>query len=133
MSKSCKTFYLATISSSIKVTSWFKELGCINAIKREHKSTHTSIQNLTRKLQPKLDVSSVLDEWKMLQADQEVDKFDTDIYVLIITGMLFSACLLGCKIWILINDIIIIENKSQTGSGISNSFRNLLIKVSGYP
>ena len=34
------------------------------------KSTDTSIQNLSKKLQPQLDVSSLLDEWKWLQADQ---------------------------------------------------------------
>ena len=42
------------------------------------KSTDTSIQNLSKKLQPQLNVSSVLDEWKLPQADQEVSELDTN-------------------------------------------------------
>ena len=54
-----------------------RDLGCLNPLKRTRKSTDTSIQNLTRKLQPQLDVSSVLDEWRLLQADQEVSELDS--------------------------------------------------------
>ena len=50
-----------------------RDLGCLNALKRDRKSTDSSIQNLSTKLQPQLDVSSVLDEWKLLQADKELD------------------------------------------------------------
>ena len=55
-----------------------RDLGCLNPLKRDRKSTDASIQNLSKKLQPQLDVSSVLDEWKLLQADQEVSELDTN-------------------------------------------------------
>ena len=41
------------------------------------KSTDTSIQNLTKKLQPQLEVIPVLDEWKCLQNDREVSELDS--------------------------------------------------------
>ena len=55
-----------------------RDLGCLNPLKRHRKSTDSSIQNLSKKLQPQLDVSSVLDEWKLLQAHQEVSELDTN-------------------------------------------------------
>ena len=55
-----------------------RDLGYLNPLKRGRKSINASIQNLTRKLQPQLDVPSVLDEWKLLQADQKVSELDTN-------------------------------------------------------
>ena len=77
-----RAFYVATVSH---LQSWLplgnklsRDLGCLNPLKRDWKSTDASIQNLSKKLQPQLDVSSVLDEWKLLQADQEVSELDTN-------------------------------------------------------
>ena len=49
-----------------------KDLGCFNPLSRNEKTTLISIQNLTRKLQPTLDVSAVTDEWKLLQVDEDI-------------------------------------------------------------
>ena len=46
-----------------------KDLGCLNPLKRERKSTTISIQNHSRKLLPEIDTTAVLDEWKLYQSD----------------------------------------------------------------
>ena len=53
-----------------------RDLGCFIPLKRHQKSTDSSIQNISKELQPQLDVSSVLDECKFLQVDQEVSELD---------------------------------------------------------
>ena len=58
-----------------------RDLGCLNSLKRHAKPKDSSIQNLSKKLQPRLDVSSVLDQWKLLQADQEVFELDANQWV----------------------------------------------------
>ena len=77
-----RAFYVATVSHvQLRLplgNKLLRDLGCLNRLKRDRKSTDASIQNLTRKLQPQLDVPSVLDEWKLLQADQEVSEVDTN-------------------------------------------------------
>ena len=56
-----------------------KDLGCLNPLKRERKSTTISIQNLSRKLlRPELDTAAVLDEWKLYQNDGDISDIDTD-------------------------------------------------------
>ena len=49
-----------------------KDLGCLNPLKRERKSTAISIQNLLRKLLPEFDTAAVLDEWKLYQNDGDI-------------------------------------------------------------
>ena len=77
-----RTFYVVTeshLQSRLPLgNKLLRDLGCLNPLKRHRKSTDSSIQNLSKKLQPQLDVSSVLDEWKFLQADQEVSELDTN-------------------------------------------------------
>ena len=48
------------------------QLGCLNPTKRDRKSTVTSIQSNTSALQPEVNVSEVLDEWKLFQVDNDV-------------------------------------------------------------
>ena len=55
-----------------------KDLGCLNPLKRERKSTTISIQNLSRKLLPDFDTAAVLDEWKLYQNDGDISDIDTD-------------------------------------------------------
>ena len=55
-----------------------KDLGCLNPLKRERKSTTISIQNLSRKLLPEFDTAAVLDEWKLYQNDGDISDIDTD-------------------------------------------------------
>ena len=56
-----------------------KDLGCLNPLKRERKSTTISIQNLSMKLlRPELDTAAVLDEWKLYQNDGDISDIDTD-------------------------------------------------------
>ena len=54
------------------------DLGCLNPLKRERKSTTISIQNLSRKLLPEFDTAAVLDEWKLYQNDGDISEVDTD-------------------------------------------------------
>ena len=49
-----------------------RQLGCLNPKKRDRKSTVTSIESITCALQPKVNVSEVLDEWKLFQVDNDV-------------------------------------------------------------
>lgn len=76
-----RAFYVATVSHlQLRLplgNKLLRDLGCLNPLKRNRKSTDTSIQNLTRKLQPQLEVTSVLDEWKCLQEDREVSELDS--------------------------------------------------------
>ena len=53
-----------------------RQLGCLNPLKREKKSTVTSIQSIAMKLQPKVDPSEVTDEWKLFQVDNELPAYD---------------------------------------------------------
>ena len=55
-----------------------KDLGCLNPLKRERKSTIISIQNLSRKLLPDFDTAAALDEWKLYQNDGNISDVDTD-------------------------------------------------------
>ena len=55
-----------------------KDLGCLNPLKRERKSTTISIQNLSRKLLPEFDTAAVLDEWKLYQNDGDISDIDSD-------------------------------------------------------
>ena len=53
-----------------------RQLGCLNPLKREKKSTVTSIQSIAMKLQPKVDPSEVTDEWKLFEVDNELPAYD---------------------------------------------------------
>ena len=55
-----------------------KNLGCLNPLKRERKSTPISIHNLSRKLLPEFDTAGVLDKWKLYQNDGDISDIDTD-------------------------------------------------------
>ena len=57
-----------------------KDLGYLNPLKRERKSTTISIQNLSRKLLPEFDTAAVLDEWKLCTYlnDGDISDIDTD-------------------------------------------------------
>ena len=56
-----------------------RDLGCLNPSKRSKRSTVISVQNIARKLQPQLDISIVQDEWKVYQADIEVDTLQENL------------------------------------------------------
>ena len=49
-----------------------RQLGCLNPKKRDRKSTVASIESITCVLQPKVNVSEVVDEWKLFQVDSDV-------------------------------------------------------------
>ena len=55
-----------------------RDLGCLNPLKRERKSTTISIQNLSRKLLPEFDTAAVLDYWTLYQNDGDISDIDTD-------------------------------------------------------
>ena len=45
----------------------FQQLEYVNPKRREKKSTLLSIQGITKVLQPKVNVTEVVDEWKVFQ------------------------------------------------------------------
>lgn len=49
-----------------------RELGCVNPMKLQSKSTATSVQTLARKLQRGFDTSAVVGGWKLLQVDCDI-------------------------------------------------------------
>jgi hypothetical protein len=53
-----------------------RQLGCVNPTKYKKESTVASIESLTGLLQPKLNVSQVVDEWKILQVDIDLPDYD---------------------------------------------------------
>ena len=55
-----------------------KDLGCLNPLKRERKSTTISIRNLSRKLLQEFDTAAVLDERKLYQNNGDTSDIDTD-------------------------------------------------------
>ena len=55
-----------------------QDLGCLHPKQLEHRRTQSAIQNVAHKLQPKIDVSLVSDEWKALQSDSDLDSIDKE-------------------------------------------------------
>ena len=53
-----------------------RQLGCLNPKKRDRKSTVASIESITCVLQPKVNVSEVVDEWKLFQVDSDVPVYN---------------------------------------------------------
>ena len=53
-----------------------RHLGCLNPKKRDRKSTVASIESVTCVLQPKVNVSEVVDEWKLFQVDSDVPVYN---------------------------------------------------------
>ena len=53
-----------------------RQLGCLNSKKRDRKSTVASIESITCVLQPKVNVSEVVDEWKLFQVDSGVPVYN---------------------------------------------------------
>ena len=49
-----------------------RKFGCLNTKKRDRKSTVASVESITCVLQPKVNVSEVVDEWKLFQVDSDV-------------------------------------------------------------
>ena len=42
-----------------------RQLGCLRPLKKSSKSTQSSIEKLSSPLQPKLNISEIVDEWKL--------------------------------------------------------------------
>ena len=53
-----------------------RQLGCLNPKKRDRKSTVASVESITCVLQPKVNVSEVVDEWKPFQVDSDVPVYN---------------------------------------------------------
>ena len=53
-----------------------RQLGCTNPLKRKKESTVSSIERLTTVLQPAISTSEVIDEWKLLQVDNELPDYN---------------------------------------------------------
>ena len=53
-----------------------RQLGCLNPKKRDRKSTVASIESITCVLQPKVNASEVVDEWKLFQVDRDVPVYN---------------------------------------------------------
>ena len=53
-----------------------RQLGCLNPLKKEKKSTLISIQSISSVLQPKVNVTEVVDEWKLYQVDADLPNYN---------------------------------------------------------
>ena len=53
-----------------------RQLGCLNPVKRTKSSTISSIESITCTLQPKVDQTQVVDEWKVYQVDTDLPNYD---------------------------------------------------------
>ena len=51
-------------------------LGCLNPVKRTKSSTVSSIESIACTLQPKVDQTQVVDEWKVYQVDSDLPNYD---------------------------------------------------------
>ena len=49
---------------------FLRQLGCLNPLKKEKKSTVMSIESVTSVLQPEINVTEVVDEWKLFPSGQ---------------------------------------------------------------
>ena len=52
-----------------------RQLGCLNPLKKEKKSTLISIQGISSVLQPKINVTEIADEWKVYQVDGDLPDY----------------------------------------------------------
>ena len=75
-----RSFFKATTSylqSKLPLDNDFlRQLGCLNPLKREKKSTLVSIQSITSALQPAISVSELVDEWKVYQVDNDLPPYN---------------------------------------------------------
>ena len=55
-----------------------KQLGCLNPLKKNNKSTQSSIENLSSLLQAKLNISEIVDEWKLFQVDNDIPAYNSE-------------------------------------------------------
>ena len=53
-----------------------RQLGCLNTVKRTKSSTVSSIESIACTLQPKVDQTQVVDEWKVYQVDTDLPNYD---------------------------------------------------------
>ena len=53
-----------------------RQLGCLNPVKRTKSSTVSSIESIACTLQPKVDQTQVVDEWKVYQVDTDLPNYD---------------------------------------------------------
>ena len=54
-----------------------RQLGCLNPLKN-NKSTQFSIEKLSSLLQPKLNISEIVDEWKLFQVDNDIPAYNRE-------------------------------------------------------
>ena len=53
-----------------------RQLGCLNPVKRTKSSTVSSIESIACTLQPKVDQTQVVDEWKVYQVDTDLPNYN---------------------------------------------------------
>ena len=53
-----------------------RQLGCLNPVKRTKSSTVSLIESIACTLQPKVDQTQVVDEWKVYQVDTDLPNYD---------------------------------------------------------
>ena len=55
-----------------------RQLRCLNPLKKNNKSTQSSIEKLSSLLQPKLNISEIVDEWKLFQVDNDIPAYNRE-------------------------------------------------------
>ena len=56
---------------------FLRQLGYLNPLKKEKKSIVMSIKSATSVLQPEINVTEVVDEWKLFQVDKDLPAYNT--------------------------------------------------------
>ena len=55
-----------------------RQLKCLNPLKKNNKSTQSSIEELSSLLQPKCNISEIVDEWKLFQVDNDIPAYNRE-------------------------------------------------------
>ena len=55
---------------------FLRQHGCLNPLKKEKKPTVMSIESVTSVLQPEINVTEVVDEWKLFQVDKDLPAYN---------------------------------------------------------
>ena len=66
-----------------------RQLGCLNPKKRDKKSTVASVESITCVLQPIVNVSEVVDEWKLFQVDSDVPVYNPSDQIAVFWNRVF--------------------------------------------
>ena len=73
------TITIAELQSKLPLKNdLLRQLGCLNPLKNNNKSTPSSIEKLSSLLQPKLNIIKIVDELKLFQVDNDIPGYNRE-------------------------------------------------------